>query len=69
MVAASVPFFESGTFYLILWGLCAASYFIFRKKHKAEDEANRAKAAEVNKEALEKLEAFKGKFRIFKNKS
>ncbi len=64
MAAFSANFFQSGTFYLILWVLCGASYFIFRKKHKEEDEANRAKAREVNKEDLEKLEAFKNKFKL-----
>ena len=68
MEAVKTSFFESGTFYMILWILCAASYFIFRKKHKEEDEANRAKAREVNKESLEKLEAFKDKYSIFKKK-
>ena len=68
MEAVKTSFFESGTFYMILWVLCGASYFIYRKKHKAEDEANREKAREVNKESLEKLEAFKDKYRIFKKK-
>ena len=66
MEAVKTSFFESGTFYLILWVLCGASYFIYRKKHKAEDEANREKAREVNRESLEKIEEFKNKFRIFK---
>ena len=66
MEAVKTSFFESGTFYHILWVLCGASYFIYRKKHKAEDEANREKAREVNRESLEKIEEFKNKFRIFK---
>ena len=69
MNGETTSFFESGTFYLILWFICGLSYFIFRKKHKAEDEENIRKAREVNKESLEKLEAFRNRFRIFKKRS
>ena len=66
MAEVKTSFFESGTFYLILWILCGLSYFIYRKKHKAEDEENRRRAAEVNKESLAKIEEFKKKLNPFK---
>jgi len=47
----STPFFESGTFYIILWALCGLSFFIFRKKRKEEDEEMIKKAKEINKDS------------------
>ena len=54
-MAAFFEFVESPTGLLILWGVAAVCYFIFRKKYREDDREMIEKAEQVNKDRLGKF--------------
>ena len=60
-MAAFFEFLESPTGCMILWGVVAVCYLVFRSKYKADEQENLEKAEQINQDKL-------GKFLIERHK-